>query len=169
MKHYRLDKGVPCHVRKVGTFDWMPHTTSKRLFFVEFTADGPDRVFVHEGWEIRVRADLLSGAATAPPSAAPQPTAPTPQVPEGHMVLTSENLHALASGGNGFTSEQMRILGVTWPPPKGWLKKRIGTTLPIATYEHLLSLKGMGKKKRKQMGRDATPPIFDQDAPRRSG
>lgn len=158
MKHFRLEPGTPCHVRTSGDIAWTPHVLKRRLFFVSHgTADG-EWTFEYGRYEIRVRSELVQGAAVLvsdPPPAAPAVAGGA--VPEGHVLLTRENLRGIASGGGGFTREQLGILGVSWPPAKGWLSQRVGTTMPAATYARLLLLKGIGKKERKQRVRGGAP------------
>ena len=65
------------------------------------------------------------------------------------MTLTHINLHAVATKGCGFTSEQLDILGVARPPKRGWVQRLIGTELPDADYARLLALKGSKSKSAK--------------------
>mgnify|MGYP001606919754 CR=1 FL=1 len=45
-------------------------------------------------------------------------------------VITSEWLHVHASvGGVGWNAAQLRVLGVAWPPRKGWLSRLVGTKI----------------------------------------
>jgi hypothetical protein len=62
------------------------------------------------------------------------------------VTLTENLIRAMATNGCGFTREQMDILGVGWPPPKGWIKRLIGTAIPEDTYSRLLAMKGKGRK-----------------------
>lgn len=48
----------------------------------------------------------------------------------GIMRLTRELLHSVATNRNGFNRHQLRILGLNWPPPKGWLSKLCGKEVP---------------------------------------
>jgi hypothetical protein len=51
------------------------------------------------------------------------------------MKLTWENIHAAATKGCGFTGAQLAVLGITWPPRKGWLRNLIGKEITDAQYE----------------------------------
>lgn len=58
------------------------------------------------------------------------------------VTLTGELLHSLATGNNkaGWTRAQLKILGVKWPPKKGWLTRKIGdkiTELQLAELQRL--------------------------------
>jgi len=50
------------------------------------------------------------------------------------IVLTRENIHAGKSERGGWTRAQLALLGVAWPPMKGWLSALIGTELAKADY-----------------------------------
>jgi len=66
------------------------------------------------------------------------------------MKLTHQNIHAAGYSGCGFNSDQLAILGIQWPPKKGWLSRLIGTDLPDADYQRLYELKG-SKRRRKAL------------------
>lgn len=57
------------------------------------------------------------------------------------MKLTHDNLHALGTNGQGFNKKQLHMLGVSWPPKGGWLKKLIGTEITDIQYQTILSLR----------------------------
>lgn len=52
------------------------------------------------------------------------------------ITLTRENLHELSGspGKSGFTRKQIELLGLTWPPQKGWLTGLIGQKLTSAKF-----------------------------------
>lgn len=50
-----------------------------------------------------------------------------------------------ASSAGGWTSKQLRILGVQWPPPTGWKKKAAGMML---SAEQAKLFEDLGKVKR---------------------
>lgn len=54
------------------------------------------------------------------------------------IILTRENLHALASKADGFTAATIHALGVPWPPRKGWLSALIGQSIPDTQYQKAL-------------------------------
>lgn len=52
------------------------------------------------------------------------------------IALTRDNLHALCGSpcGEGFTRKQLSLLGVAWPPKKGWLSALRGKQITAARY-----------------------------------
>jgi hypothetical protein len=58
------------------------------------------------------------------------------------IKLTSETLHAIGtSNGVGWNRKQLSLLGVKWPPSKGWLKDLIGTEISVDVYQTLMLLR----------------------------
>jgi hypothetical protein len=51
------------------------------------------------------------------------------------ITLTHENLHGCATRWHGFTRAQCQIMGVHWPPPRGWLRDLIGKRIPVEQFE----------------------------------
>lgn len=47
------------------------------------------------------------------------------------FVVTREWLHAHGTAGRGWTRAQLAVLGVTWPPRKGWLSGLRGRVVPL--------------------------------------
>ncbi len=78
------------------------------------------------------------------------------------MKLTFEILHSAGKGGIGFNWHQLRILGVPWPPPSGWLKRLIGTEIDDQKWQVVLALKACPKKERNKILRSlgVTPQQF---------
>lgn len=64
------------------------------------------------------------------------------------MILTYEILHSAASNQGGFNREQLALLGVSWPPVKGWLRSRIGHEIDDSKWELIMKLKGVPRKQR---------------------
>ena len=58
-----------------------------------------------------------------------------------NIRLTHDNLHALGTNGVGFNKKQLHMLGISWPPKGGWLKKLIGTEITDIQYQTILSLR----------------------------
>ena len=57
------------------------------------------------------------------------------------MKLTRENIHAAGSSGTGFNRGQLAVLGIEWPPKKGWLTQLIGTEVSDEKYKKFMDLK----------------------------
>jgi hypothetical protein len=56
------------------------------------------------------------------------------------MKLTSSLIHAGSTEAGGFTKAQLAVLGIDWPPNKGWLKGLVGKEIPPADYDKFCSL-----------------------------
>ena len=64
------------------------------------------------------------------------------------MKLTREILHSAGTNGIGFNRQQLILLGVQWPPVKGWLTRLIGREISDETWQKVLAFKD--KKARRQ-------------------
>jgi hypothetical protein len=62
------------------------------------------------------------------------------------MKLTREIIHGAGTLGMGFNRHQLGLLGVKWPPKKGWLSGLIGTEIPDETWEKVMRLKSVRRK-----------------------
>lgn len=60
--------------------------------------------------------------------------------PDG-IVLTAELIEAGVSSKGGYNAVQLKALGIDWPPPKGWKKSVIGTTIDYKNYETFINHK----------------------------
>ena len=45
------------------------------------------------------------------------------------MEISEAWIRAHATARGGWTREQLKAIGVPWPPPKGWLRAVIGTSI----------------------------------------
>jgi len=76
------------------------------------------------------------------------------------MTLTYEILHSAGSyGGNGFNNAQLALLGVSWPPPKGWLRELAGTEIDGATWAKVMELRGVRRKQQRNAILADLPPL----------
>jgi hypothetical protein len=66
----------------------------------------------------------------------------TEDAPPGCVRVTEDFLLAARSARGGWTSEQLRILGVDWPPVKGWKRLAIGRTLTAQEARDFLRGRG---------------------------
>lgn len=48
------------------------------------------------------------------------------------MIVTRDWLEAHATKNRGFTREQLKALGVRWPPKKGWKDRLVGKEISEA-------------------------------------
>jgi hypothetical protein len=58
------------------------------------------------------------------------------------MILNAENIKAGGQPnglGHSWNAEQIAILGIKWPPRKGWIVDLIGKEIPDESYERFLA------------------------------
>lgn len=72
------------------------------------------------------------------------------------ITLTSELLHSAASANRGWNRKQLAVLGVSWPPQKGWLSALVGRTVSAGVWEQFVALRGTTIRK-VDLRRDDTP------------
>jgi hypothetical protein len=66
-------------------------------------------------------------------------------MPQTQIEVTNELLEAAMSAAGGWSRPQLAILGVEWPPVKGWRTAVIGTLLDAEKAATLVSLKDAHK------------------------
>jgi hypothetical protein len=73
------------------------------------------------------------------------------------VTLTAELIHSASShpSGDGFTKEQLAVLGISWPPSKGWLSALIGQTIPLEKFT--LFKMGGDEKRAKNLAKKSVP------------
>lgn len=64
------------------------------------------------------------------------------------VVLTAEIFNLAVSSNGGFSRAQLALLGITFPPPKGWKQQVVGTRAPRKVIEEFVSLKDKHLQKR---------------------
>lgn len=74
------------------------------------------------------------------------------------MEVSSEFLAAGARAAGGYTRQQLQLLGLNWPPPKGWKKLVMGLVIPDESAEEFLRLSGSGSRSGKAKDADFLPP-----------
>jgi hypothetical protein len=58
------------------------------------------------------------------------------------MIITHELINNGKRSGNGaWTKQQLALIGVQWPPQKGWKQKVIGNKISDADAARFLALK----------------------------
>ncbi len=67
------------------------------------------------------------------------------------MKLTWELLHSAGTSGVGFNFQQLHLLGVPWPPKKGWLVDLVGTDISEEVWATVVDLKGKSHNGRKKV------------------
>jgi hypothetical protein len=66
------------------------------------------------------------------------------------MILTSAKIHEAASAWGGWNAPQLALLGVSWPPRAGWIKRLEGKAILDSTWERFLALRNLHGKRAKQ-------------------
>ncbi len=59
------------------------------------------------------------------------------------MLVTDALIDAGRSGSGGWTKEQLALLGVCWPPSKGWRSRVVGTEIPD---KDAMAFRGAGRE-----------------------
>jgi len=73
----------------------------------------------------------------------------------GSFYITNTWIAAHASlDGRGWTAGQLRVLGVPWPPPKGWRRKLIGTAI---SDEARIGFEAIGRERRTRLTKRVGP------------
>lgn len=63
--------------------------------------------------------------------------------PHAMITLTADMLHSAGTDGySGWNREQLRAIGINWPPPPGWLCKTAGKEVTMDQWRKFLSLRG---------------------------
>jgi len=57
------------------------------------------------------------------------------------VLLTKRLIEQGLSSNGGFNKKQLAILGVGWPPQKGWKNKLVGTVISQKQYQEFLNAK----------------------------
>lgn len=65
--------------------------------------------------------------------------------PDTHMKLTRQMIDSGRSDNGGWSKEQLRMIGVSWPPKLGWPAKVTGTEITEETFQQFLKLKNRHK------------------------
>jgi hypothetical protein len=89
------------------------------------------------------------------------------------MKLTWDNIHAAGTRGCGFTRAQLAVVGIRWPPPKGWLRKLIGKEITSEQYEAFkdarntyVNRKGKVRRRNKPLSAAPVPATHSNDKAR---
>lgn len=65
------------------------------------------------------------------------------------MVLSYDHIQSLGTleDGIALNSYQLRLLGIGWPPKRGWVSGLIGREIPDDLFRLLMELRGAKKKR----------------------
>jgi len=72
--------------------------------------------------------------------------------------VTAEWIKRYQSGSGGWNREQLKQIGVVWPPVHGWIYRAEGKEISDQARERFESLKGMNKAARRA---EKQPCLFD--------
>ena len=50
---------------------------------------------------------------------------------EKKITLTKESIEALKTGSGGYSRVVLNMMGIQWPPKKGWKTQAIGKEVPL--------------------------------------
>jgi len=53
------------------------------------------------------------------------------------MIITNELIEQLKTAAGGWTKESLALMGVDWPPQKGWKERIIGNEMDERTFAQL--------------------------------
>ena len=89
-----------------------------------------------------------------------------------HVFLTQQMADDARTEAGGYTRAQVEVLGLAFPPKKGWLRAFIGKPMPLDQWQRFVEAANVRatKKKNKAAQTSAdqtTTPIFPAD-PRQS-
>lgn len=59
----------------------------------------------------------------------------------GKVLLTKQMIEEGLSSKGGYNKKQLEILGVKWPPQKGWKSALVGTMISQKQYQDFLNAK----------------------------
>lgn len=71
------------------------------------------------------------------------------------LKVSKEFMQLAASGEGGWNKAQLALLGVSWPPQKGWMTKIIGLDVPEDVWAKVLQLRGNAGRVRQRKPQDA--------------
>lgn len=64
------------------------------------------------------------------------------------LTITDTLLLAGSNGPGGWCAKQLAVLGVEWPPPRGWKSDLIGNQIPQGIYEKFLRLRRIDRQEK---------------------
>lgn len=70
------------------------------------------------------------------------------------MKITEQNIHSVGTNGIGFNFHQLYVLGVKWPPSKGWIRELVGKEISDYAWELVVKLKDKGRNERREILKD---------------
>lgn len=65
------------------------------------------------------------------------------------MKLTSQNIHECTTPNGGWNKAQLAVLGITWPPEKGWIRRLDGKEITEEEFSEVKRLSTLHHKENK--------------------
>jgi len=78
-------------------------------------------------------------------------------------TVTAEMLKQGRSKTGGWSAEQFALLGIIWPPEKGWKSWAIGRRISSEAAKKFVELKGASKQQKKKEKRRCEPQISREE------
>lgn len=91
------------------------------------------------------------------------------EMPEEKIILTHQLIEQGRSENGGWNRNQFELLGVSWPPLKGWKERLNGTQMSRVKFEEFLELRGKTiqklkeQKKAEKKAKKTNPLQYDLD------
>lgn len=81
------------------------------------------------------------------------------------ITLTKIRLEKAKTKAGGYTKKQLALLGLSWPPNKGWVARLTGTQITLQQFISFVEAGGNEDYLLEIMGQlpNLTPPVSDQD------
>jgi 5-methylcytosine-specific restriction endonuclease McrA len=89
----------------------------------------------------------------------------SPEENNESIVLTKEIFDLVVSSNGGFSRAQLSLLGVDFPPPKGWKKQLTGTLASREVVEELITLKDKHITEERRKNSNTSPSFVKVDYP----
>jgi hypothetical protein len=58
------------------------------------------------------------------------------------ITLTNERLDRSKTPQGGYKKKQLDLIGISWPPIKGWKEQVLDTKIPLASFIEFVELSG---------------------------
>ena len=62
------------------------------------------------------------------------------------VTITLEMIADAKTKAGGYTRAQLKVLGIDWPPPKGWAKALVGQDIEESLYQQFMDARSVTSK-----------------------
>lgn len=59
------------------------------------------------------------------------------------VTITPAMLASAKTEAGGYTRAQLKVLGIDWPPPKGWAKALVGQDIEESLYQQFMDTRSV--------------------------